>query len=154
CSIDGIQDLRSSSSVRMFIDACRTIQDLRANSCARIFRVSLMQSISMHPARAKDDWTKSVRSVFVADRLLLRPRCRRSDGGAAARRTRMRISIVSRVSRGGRRAAITLMSLLLLLVPFALHAQTTGTIEGQIVDQSGAALPGVTVELTGARLQG
>jgi hypothetical protein len=33
-------------------------------------------------------------------------------------------------------------------------AQTTGTVEGAVTDQSGAALPGVTVELTGARLQG
>ena len=33
-------------------------------------------------------------------------------------------------------------------------AQTTGTIEGTVTDQSGAALPGVTVDLAGASLQG
>src|SRR5207245_745499 len=39
---------------------------------------------------------------------------------------------------------------LLLLAPVALLAQTTGTIEGTVTDQSGSALPGVTVELAGA----
>ena len=39
---------------------------------------------------------------------------------------------------------------LLLLAPVAAFAQTTGTIEGTVTDQSGAALPGVTVELAGA----
>src|SRR5215471_10569449 len=39
---------------------------------------------------------------------------------------------------------------LLLLAPVALLAQTTGTIEGTITDQSGAALPGVTIDLAGA----
>src|SRR5262249_53372593 len=39
---------------------------------------------------------------------------------------------------------------LLLLAPVAVLAQTTGTIEGSITDQSGAPLPGVTVELAGA----
>ena len=34
------------------------------------------------------------------------------------------------------------------------HAQTTGTIGGWIVDSSGAALAGVTVEASGASLQG
>jgi outer membrane receptor protein involved in Fe transport len=43
---------------------------------------------------------------------------------------------------------------LLLLAPFAALAQTTGTIEGSVTDQSGAALPGVTVELTSPNLQG
>ncbi len=33
-------------------------------------------------------------------------------------------------------------------------AQTTGTVEGSITDQNGAALPGVTVELAGPNLQG
>jgi outer membrane receptor protein involved in Fe transport len=33
-------------------------------------------------------------------------------------------------------------------------AQTTGTVEGTVVDQSNAALPGVSVELEGPRLQG
>ena len=39
---------------------------------------------------------------------------------------------------------------LLVLAPLAVFAQTTGTIEGAITDQSGAGLPGVTVELSGA----
>jgi len=52
------------------------------------------------------------------------------------------------------RFSLALAVALLLLAPFAALAQTTGTIEGQITDQSGAALPGVTVELTGARIQG
>ncbi|HWZ86243.1 MAG TPA: carboxypeptidase regulatory-like domain-containing protein, partial [Thermoanaerobaculia bacterium] len=46
------------------------------------------------------------------------------------------------------------MLCLLLLVPVAVFAQTTGTVEGLVTDQSNAALPGVTVELTGVRLQG
>ena len=33
-------------------------------------------------------------------------------------------------------------------------AQTTGTVEGAVTDQSNSPLPGVTVELTGAKLQG
>src|SRR5215470_843288 len=52
------------------------------------------------------------------------------------------------------RFSLALAVALLLLAPIALLAQTTGTIEGQITDQSGAALPGVTVDLAGARLQG
>jgi hypothetical protein len=52
------------------------------------------------------------------------------------------------------RFSLALAVALLLLAPFASLAQTTGTIEGQITDQSGAALPGVTIELTGARLSG
>src|SRR5262245_978781 len=43
---------------------------------------------------------------------------------------------------------------LLLLLPIALHAQTTGTVEGAITDQSGAPLPGVSVELSSPALQG
>jgi len=66
----------------------------------------------------------------------------------------MRISLVSRLSRGSRRAGFSLLCCLLLLLPAGLRAQTTGTIEGQLTDQSGAPLPGATVELTGARLQG
>src|SRR5262245_37503567 len=42
----------------------------------------------------------------------------------------------------------------LLLAPVALVAQTTGTVEGQVVDQSGAPLPGVSVELSSPSLQG
>ena len=52
------------------------------------------------------------------------------------------------------RFSLALTVCLLLLAPVAVLAQTTGTIEGQVTDQSGAALPGVTVELTGAKLQG
>jgi outer membrane receptor protein involved in Fe transport len=43
---------------------------------------------------------------------------------------------------------------LLLLAPPAVLAQTTGTIEGSVTDQSGAALPGVTVEIASPNLQG
>ncbi len=50
-----------------------------------------------------------------------------------------------------RHALISILAVgLLLLAPIALLAQTTGTIEGTITDQSGAPLPGVTVELAGA----
>ncbi|HKD17095.1 MAG TPA: carboxypeptidase regulatory-like domain-containing protein, partial [Thermoanaerobaculia bacterium] len=52
------------------------------------------------------------------------------------------------------RISLALTVCLLLLAPVAVLAQTTGTIEGQVTDQSGAALPGVTVELAGAKLQG
>src|SRR5262249_5005338 len=52
------------------------------------------------------------------------------------------------------RFSLALTVALLLFAPVALLAQTTGTIEGQITDQSGAALPGVTVDLAGAKLQG
>src|SRR5262249_31005252 len=40
------------------------------------------------------------------------------------------------------------------LVCGALVAQTTGTVEGTITDQSGAALPGVSIELSSPNLQG
>src|SRR5215831_17126092 len=36
--------------------------------------------------------------------------------------------------------------LLLLLIPAAAFAQQTGSIQGKVVDASGAVLPGVTVE--------
>ncbi len=52
------------------------------------------------------------------------------------------------------RIGLVLSVCLLLVAPVAVLAQTTGTIEGAITDQSGAALPGVTVELAGVRLQG
>ncbi len=51
------------------------------------------------------------------------------------------------------RFGLILSVCLTLLAPVVL-AQTTGTIEGQITDQSGAALPGVTVDLAGVHLQG
>ncbi|HEX4439478.1 MAG TPA: carboxypeptidase regulatory-like domain-containing protein, partial [Thermoanaerobaculia bacterium] len=43
---------------------------------------------------------------------------------------------------------------LLVLVPGALLAQTTGTVEGTITDQGSTPLPGVTVELSSPNLQG
>ncbi len=43
---------------------------------------------------------------------------------------------------------------LLLIPPLLVFAQTTGTIEGTVTDQSGAPLPGVTVEITSPNLQG
>jgi len=52
------------------------------------------------------------------------------------------------------RIGLVLSVCLLLVAPVAVLAQTTGTIEGAITDQSGAALPGVTVELAGTKLQG
>ncbi len=52
------------------------------------------------------------------------------------------------------RFTLALSVCLLLLAPVALLAQVTGTIEGQVTDQSGAALPGVTVEVTSPNLQG
>ena len=52
------------------------------------------------------------------------------------------------------RIGLVLSVCLLLVAPVAVLAQTTGTIEGVITDQSGAALPGVTVELAGIKLQG
>ena len=52
------------------------------------------------------------------------------------------------------RAFVFSARLFLLAVPVAVFAQTTGTIEGQITDQGGGSLPGVTVDLAGAMLQG
>src|SRR6516165_799559 len=52
------------------------------------------------------------------------------------------------------RYSLALAVLLLLFAPVAVLAQTTGQIEGTVTDQSGAALPGVTVDLAGAKLQG
>src|SRR5215471_10063662 len=51
------------------------------------------------------------------------------------------------------RIGLALAVALLLVAPLAV-AQTTGTIEGQVVDQNGGALPGVTVEATSPALQG
>jgi outer membrane receptor protein involved in Fe transport len=45
-------------------------------------------------------------------------------------------------------AAFGLAGGLLLALPAAARAQATGTISGSVTDQSGAALPGVTVEAT------
>ena len=52
------------------------------------------------------------------------------------------------------RFTLALSVCVLLLVPVAMFAQTTGTVEGTITDQSGAPLPGVSVELTSPNLQG
>jgi hypothetical protein len=52
------------------------------------------------------------------------------------------------------RFGLVLSVCLLLVAPVAVLAQTTGMIDGAITDQSGAALPGVTVELSGIKLQG
>jgi outer membrane receptor protein involved in Fe transport len=51
------------------------------------------------------------------------------------------------------RFSLILAVCVLLVVPVAF-AQTTGTVDGTITDQSGAALPGATVELTSPSLQG
>jgi hypothetical protein len=52
------------------------------------------------------------------------------------------------------RFTLALSVCLLLLVPVTVFAQTTGTVEGGVTDQSNAPLPGVTVELTSPNLQG
>ena len=52
------------------------------------------------------------------------------------------------------RFTLALSVCLLLLAPVAVFAQTTGTVEGTVTDQSNAPLPGVTVELTSPSLQG
>ena len=55
--------------------------------------------------------------------------------------------------KSGYRFTLVLSVCLLLLAPIVV-AQTTGTIEGTVTDQSGGALPGVTVEITSPNLQG
>jgi hypothetical protein len=52
------------------------------------------------------------------------------------------------------RFTLALSVCLLLLVPVTVFAQTTGTVEGTVTDQSNAPLPGVTVELASPNLQG
>src|SRR5215510_2356709 len=52
------------------------------------------------------------------------------------------------------RFTLALSVCLLLLVPVAVFAQTTGTVDGTVTDQSNAPLPGVTVELSSPNLQG
>src|SRR5512132_3483650 len=42
----------------------------------------------------------------------------------------------------------------LLLTTLALPAQTTGDIEGRVIDTSGSPLPGATVEATSPKMQG
>ena len=53
----------------------------------------------------------------------------------------------------GYRFTLVLAVCLLLIAPLVV-AQTTGMIEGTVTDQSGGALPGVTVEITSPNLQG
>ncbi len=53
----------------------------------------------------------------------------------------------------GYRFTLVLAVGLLLIAPLVV-AQTTGMIEGTVTDQSGGALPGVTVEITSPNLQG
>src|SRR5215470_11289237 len=55
--------------------------------------------------------------------------------------------------KSGYRFTLVLAVCLLLVAPIVV-AQTTGTIEGTVTDQSGGALPGVTVEITSPNLQG
>lgn len=52
------------------------------------------------------------------------------------------------------RTSLVLVVCLLLISPALVFAQTTGTIEGTVTDQSGGTLPGVTVEATSPHLQG
>jgi outer membrane receptor protein involved in Fe transport len=52
------------------------------------------------------------------------------------------------------RFTLALSVCLLVLAPVAVFAQTTGTVDGTVTDQSNAPLPGVTVELTSPNLQG
>ena len=54
----------------------------------------------------------------------------------------------------GNRFCLVLAAWMLLIAPAVVFAQTTGTIEGTITDQSGGTLPGVTVEATSPNLQG
>lgn len=49
--------------------------------------------------------------------------------------------------------ALAFVAVALLVVP-AAFGQTTGRIDGRVVDDQGAALPGVTVEITSVSLQG
>ncbi|HEY3204374.1 MAG TPA: TonB-dependent receptor [Thermoanaerobaculia bacterium] len=52
------------------------------------------------------------------------------------------------------RFSLALAVCLLFLLPVPAVSQTTGRIEGMVVDQNGAPLPGVTVEVTSPNLQG
>lgn len=53
-----------------------------------------------------------------------------------------------------RRVLGILTLLLVAITPAFAQSTTAGAISGQVVDSSGAALPGVTVELTGEAMQG
>ena len=52
------------------------------------------------------------------------------------------------------RFAIALAVAVFLLAPALVVAQTTGTVEGTVADESGAPLPGVTVTIASPNLQG
>src|SRR5262245_47118294 len=66
----------------------------------------------------------------------------------------MRLRYPKRLRFASRCAPLVLSVCVLLLVPVAMFAQTTGTVEGTITDQSGVPLPGVSVELSSPNLQG
>src|SRR5262249_30301715 len=56
-----------------------------------------------------------------------------------------------RIKRSGIRG---LGTALLVLAAAAARAQTTGNIEGAVTDPNGGVLPGVTIDVAGAQLQG
>ena len=58
------------------------------------------------------------------------------------------------MSRRGRMVSIVLAALGLLVTGSPLAAQTTGRIQGQIVDAQNAVVPGATVTITSPALQG
>ena len=62
----------------------------------------------------------------------------------------------SRATRrfGFARKRWSVIACLVLLLPLSLFAQTTGTVEGIVTDQSNGPLPGVTVDLSSPKLQG
>ena len=53
-----------------------------------------------------------------------------------------------------RLATAVIVAAVMLLIRSGASGQTTGTIEGTVIDQGGSALPGVTVEAPSPRLQG
>ena len=61
---------------------------------------------------------------------------------------------VRRFEFGPWRRWSTVLCLLLLVIPAAAFAQTTGTVEGAVTDQSNSPLPGVTIELDGRAAAG
>src|ERR1035438_7590821 len=74
--------------------------------------------------------------------------------GAARAETfrRRKVMIRKNLSRGSQKwvAVLPLFVLALLVfgLPFALHAQVTGTLTGTVEDQSGGVIPGAQVTLT------
>lgn len=53
-----------------------------------------------------------------------------------------------------KRLFVTLALLLIAATPLMAQSSTAGSLSGQVLDASGAALPGVTVELSGPAMQG